>query len=1730
MIIGPVTETTKKKKKKTLTVTPIKTNKNTNKIAPISKTHAQQYNLDGSKKIAPTVSITTNNIANKGATNLINNTLQQDIKNKIFETATGQNKQKIDLSGKNTQSTTPVTKEGLEIQRNQLMTEKELQEKRDKLSDELFNYDREEKVKWWDDDLSFGQNLKNVGYKTFLENKNNKYVEDEKYNELKRRFELADNELKNKKVQRKSSNMDTLDKIGYTITGNVIDSTKGIESSVNKLFGQSTPIQSESFDEMMAEEARKQTTGIAGAGLDIVGSMSKMLPQMIVSGPINSSAAAMTVGFANYGGSAYNEAKQMGATEEQATAYGITIGGLETGLEKLLGGFESVYGKSALGNVTNKIMGKVITNTAFRQVASGMAGEFTEEYLQEFLQPIVRNAILEEENGADFWNAENLEEGVKQFVSQLFNSQNLYAGTLGAVSSGLMSGPSVISQNASINNEVKTIKEDINPKNIEEKMSYLTNKGYDTNTSIEIVNKALKETGQPQISVENIAQNETAQEVTSNTSQISQEIGQNQGLSNETINNTNKVENKAVAPINFDLQIENALNNNQSKGNIYLGKQTNSKIINLIKKITGIDITNRNQVLSKDYVRHLFKHSKETNPNQIPITKEDIKKIPDILSNPDTIVRGSDTLDASRKNKIPSIRYIKTDNTGKMYVVEAIPDKGNLQIKTMWKEPTKLIHSNNALHHTSETANSKSSTTLTDNNIQQNDLNVKSSDIITVNSMQQNKKNDTNAASKNVTRELENSSFSFKQKQLDIINRTNPADDDVHTWIRTVEDIKTFDEAFFEDGEFSGMDPDFTETMAKNSQGTGKIIVYSSYPIENGVFVSPSKMEASQYAGGDESKLYSKEVDINDVAWIDGAEGQYARVDNNNQSAKKVIAPIVRENNTIDERIKKNEETIKVSQMSDKEIKKISNTIAEQINKDGGFELKQRRWVETATKSEVLNNAISIEDLDASKTHYEPTSNKKTLEKANKQLDTLGYEEAIKYIEQKMNDERVSAKDIALAERLIQEAIKKGDMTTAQDLIMNTAILGTEYGQTIQALSIIQRLTPEGQLKMLDKIVSREKSRGNKTFEGVEITPQMVEKILKAYNNDGTYDQDDLNKRVEEVKQEIAGQLKTTFGEKADAWRYLSMLGNPKTHIRNIVSNVAMKGTIAYKNAIARTIETAIPIKNRTKTWKKSSEVVKNFAKEQAEELKSVISGETKYSEKVSIEAKKTIFKTKFLEKLYQGNSTLLDLEDWLFSKSAFESTFREYLAAQGIRTEQDIQNNPKIITEAQNYSIEQAQIATFRQYSKIASEINRLERKYKGFGLAIKAVMPFKKTPVNIAKAGVSYSPLGFIKNLTYDMAQVIKGNMEASQYIDNLSQGLSGTSLTLLGYALAKAGILKGDDDNDKESKYDSALGNKAYTIKLGENYYSLSWLSPVGMPLFVGANAYKELEENKEIDMNVVTDMLTSTINPISEMSLVSSLTDAIKSFSTNGTASIESSIENAIKSYVGQYFPTLLSQIASLTDAKKRSTSASSNSKWKYGEEVLNSIKYKIPGLRQTLPTYTDSWGKPQKQAENIFVRAWETFIAPYTRYEDKKTNLDKEIMEVYYKSGNVDVIPGTPNSYITYNKERYNMSNKEYETFKKTYGTTSNNYIKAIIKNDRYKSATYEDKAKIIDKVYDYALTNAQLEYFNKHNIEIDSNYTNQSEAKKLETFKEYNYSYSDIADTIISNYYKYKRN
>lgn len=115
-----------------------------------------------------------------------------------------------------------------------------------------------------------------------------------------------------------------------------------------------------------------------------------------------------------------------------------------------------------------------------------------------------------------------------------------------------------------------------------------------------------------------------------------------------------------------------------------------------------------------------------------------------------------------------------------------------------------------------------------------------------------------------------------KERQFEIIKKANPKDESLsdHTWIEDVDDIKTYDEVV------TGEDfaPDFTAKQAQEALDSGEITVYSSKPIEDGVFVTPSKMEAQSYAGS--GKVYETKMKTNDLAWIDEGQAQVAKASN----------------------------------------------------------------------------------------------------------------------------------------------------------------------------------------------------------------------------------------------------------------------------------------------------------------------------------------------------------------------------------------------------------------------------------------------------------------------------------------------------------------------------------------------------------------------------------------------------------------------------------------------------------------------------------------------------------------------------------------------------------------------------------------------------------------------------------------------------------------------------------
>ena len=117
-----------------------------------------------------------------------------------------------------------------------------------------------------------------------------------------------------------------------------------------------------------------------------------------------------------------------------------------------------------------------------------------------------------------------------------------------------------------------------------------------------------------------------------------------------------------------------------------------------------------------------------------------------------------------------------------------------------------------------------------------------------------------------------------KKMQFRIIQDTNPMHDDIHAGIRSPKDILSVKEAFeTKVDENSFAYPDFTEADGRTALRRGYVEIYSSHPIVPGAFVTPSQMQAKDYAGS--GRVYSKRVSLRDVAWLHSDEGQYAPVE-----------------------------------------------------------------------------------------------------------------------------------------------------------------------------------------------------------------------------------------------------------------------------------------------------------------------------------------------------------------------------------------------------------------------------------------------------------------------------------------------------------------------------------------------------------------------------------------------------------------------------------------------------------------------------------------------------------------------------------------------------------------------------------------------------------------------------------------------------------------------------------
>lgn len=446
----------------------------------------------------------------------------------------------------------------------------------------------------------------------------------------------------------------------------------------------------------------------------------------------------------------------------------------------------------------------------------------------------------------------------------------------------------------------------------------------------------------------------------------------------------------------------------------------------------------------------------------------------------------------------------------------------------------------------------------------------------------------------------------------------------------------------------------------------------------------------------------------------------------------------------------------------------------------------------------------------------------------------------------------LNKEQIVQGQLLYTLAAKNGDTATAMELAGDLARIATESGQNLQAQRLLKRMTPEGKLyyaqQTVDSFNRQLKQQLGDGFQDIEIPEELARTLMDAK------DAKAQNDAMHNIYQYVADQLPTDWGTRWNAWRYLAMLSNPATHVRNVLSNAVNVPARKFKNILGAGIERlTLEEGQRTKSiinpLSASDRELVNFAKSDIENVMPQLTGAQKYSDRSAIKQMVDPFKVNGtwgknadsnilakgarnaadavsggLSSAYKFNSWALGAEDMLFKKSAYVDSLSQYLKANGIDPAKATQ---KQLDAARGYAVEEALRATYTEFNSLAQAIGKLERTNLGTKVFFGGVVPFKSTPFNIIRRGVRYSPVGLIESVTRGVRRLRAGEINANQFIDNISQGLSGSAIFGLGMWLGSNGFINGISPENKRNSPSKAArdGRTILSIFLVEGHTPLT-----------------------------------------------------------------------------------------------------------------------------------------------------------------------------------------------------------------------------------------------------------------------------------------------------------------
>ena len=563
--------------------------------------------------------------------------------------------------------------------------------------------------------------------------------------------------------------------------------------------------------------------------------------------------------------------------------------------------------------------------------------------------------------------------------------------------------------------------------------------------------------------------------------------------------------------------------------------------------------------------------------------------------------------------------------------------------------------------------------------------------------------------------------------------------------------------------------------------------------------------------------------------------------------------------------------------------------------------------------------------------------------------------------------------------------------------------------------------------------------------------------------------------------------------QKFNNYGYDSMLSGSKTWNKNVMSNVLIRPLELTSEAIGSVADRMIAKRTGNRTTALSSKEGRQAGKQAfGDEIANTLTDyiirgvDTGHSSSFDMNRNNRTYNNAFMQAVHDFIAMVMQLGDRPF----YEQSYQEELDAitrlgtkiQDTRETADgyTETYLRDMTQEERHAeaTRRATERVFQEDNAIIDAINRIKRENKGADMVITAIMPFLKTPTNVAIRSMQYSPIGLaytvVKNGLIDAKMNNGVNFDQRKFVMNLGRGLTGTGMMVLGVALANMGLIrKGreDEDDAKLAAIEKSNGTSyGMYFDLGGIQIPLDFAFPAIAPWVIGAEIAESLEQFEgdfgamAVDMN--KRMAASSIDQLFDNSMLSGVSDVFRGYK-DGTQIATSILEGVVENTASRLTPSAVRAFAKFTDPYVRDTKSQN-----YIRQVINqTIIQNWPLLRQTLPTAKTITGEEQlqtganswnKESQNAALHFLNSFITPWTAGSETSDALLDELVDIASRKKETGWLPGQLVSGNKYEVSVTKTLAKELKVGKVGFNQYEGFKIRLTDEEKRWANSTYAD--------------------------------------------------------------------